>query len=104
MSKKAKRTKAPIISFMIKQRKGKQFKDQIKKVYNGFYNEPQTMKMLSIKLKIDRANICWYCRDFRKNKQLGIVKKGLCKITKRYVNYYTTNPELISINPQTKLF
>ena len=104
MSKKAKRTKAPIISFMIKQRKGKQFKDQIKKVYNGFYNEPQTMKMLSIKLKIDRANICWYCRDFRKNNQLGIVKKGLCKITKRSVNYYTTNPELISINPQTKLF
>ena len=86
------------------QSKDKQFKDQLKKVYNGFYNEPQTMKMLSIKLKIDRANICWYCRDFRKNNQLGIVKKGLCKITKRYVNYYTTNPELISINPQTKLF
>jgi len=99
-----KRTKAPIISFIIKQSKGKKFKDQFKKVYNGFYNEPQTMKMLSVKLKIDRANICWYCRCFRKNNQLGIVKKGLCKITKRYVNFYTTNPDLIPNNPQTKLF
>lgn len=103
MSKKAKRTKAPIISFMIKQRKGNKIKDQLKEVYNGFYKEPQSMKMLSIKLKIDRANICWFCREFRKNNQLGIFKKGLCKITKRYVNYYTTNPELIPIDKQIKL-
>ena len=99
-----KRTKAPFISFMIKHRKDKQFKDQLKKVYIGFFKEPQSMKMLSIKLKIDRANICWFCREFRKNNQLGIVKKGVCKITKRVVNYYTTNPELIPIDKQTKLF
>lgn len=104
MTKKAKRTKAPIISFMIKQRKSKKIKDQLKEVYKGFYKEPQSMKMLSVKLKIDRANICWFCRDFRKNNQLGIFKRGLCKITKRYVNYYTTNPELIPIDKQTKLF
>lgn len=103
MSKKAKRTKAPIISFMIKQRKGNKIKDQLKEVYNGFYKEPQSMKMLSIKLKIDRANICWFCREFGKNNQLGIFKKGLCKITKRYVDYYTTNPELIPIDKQIKL-
>ena len=99
-----KRTKAPFISLMIKQRKDKQFKDQLKKVYIGFFKEPQSMKMLSIKLKIDRANICWFCRHFRKNNQLGIAKKGVCKITKRVVNYYTTNPELIPTNNQSKLF
>ena len=88
---------------MIKQRKDKQFKDQLKEVYKGFYNEPQTMKMLSIQLNIDRANICWFCREFRKLNQLGIFKRGLCKITKRYVNYYTTNPELIPIVKQIKL-
>ncbi len=99
-----KRTKAPFISLTNKQRKGKQFKDQLKKVYIGFFKEPQSMKMLSIKLKIDRANICWFCGKLRKNNQLGIVKKGMCKVTKRIVNYYTTNPELIPIDKQTKLF
>lgn len=104
MSKKPKRTPAPLISLMIKQRKDNKIKDQLKEVYKGFFNEPQSMKMLSIKLNIDRANICWFCREFRKNNQLAIFKKGLCKITKRYVNHYTTNPELIPIDKQTKLF
>jgi hypothetical protein len=98
-----KTTSTPSYSFTL-QRKDKKIKDQLKEVYNGFYKEPQSMKMLSIKLKIDRANICWFCRDFRKNNQLGIFKKGFCKITKRYVNYYTTNPDLIPIDKQTKLF
>lgn len=98
------RTKAPKLSLLIKQRKDKQFKDQLQKVYLGFFKEPQSMKMLSIQLNIDRANICWFCREFRKYNQLGIAKKGLCRITKRYVNYYTTNPELIPIDKQTKLF
>lgn len=93
-----------LIKSLNSQSKDRQNIDQLKEVYNGFYKEPQSMKMLSIKLKIDRANICWFCRDFRKNNQLGIFKRGLCKITKRYVNYYTTNPELIPIDKQTKLF
>ncbi len=96
-------TSAPFKSLNL-QGKDMQFKDQLKEVYKGFYNEPQTMKMLSIQLNIDRANICWFCREFRKNNQLGIFKRGFCKITKRYVNYYTTNPELIPIDKQTKLF
>lgn len=84
--------------------KDKHFKDQFSKVYKGFFEQPQSMKMLSIKLNIDRANICWYCRELRKNNRLGIAKKGICSITKQVVNYYTTNPELIQSTNQTKLF
>lgn len=86
------------------QNKNKHFKAQFNKVYKGFFEQPQSMKMLSIKLKIDRANICWYCREFRKNNKIGIVKKGICTITKRVVNFYTTNPELMQSTNQFKLF
>jgi hypothetical protein len=91
-------------SSLIKHREDKKIKDQFKRVFEGFFKEPQSMKMLSVKLKIDRANICWFCRDLRKENKLGIVKRGVCAITKQRVNYYTTNPELFPISKQTKLF
>lgn len=102
MANKRKRTS---LKFLLnKQSKDRKVKDQLKRVFEGFYKEPQSMKMLSVKLKIDRANICWFCGEFRKNNQLGIVKKGICLITKHSVNYYTTNPELFPKSNQTKLF
>jgi len=73
----------------------KQFKAQFRKVHKGFFEQPQSMKMLSVKLGIDRANICWFCRELRKNNKIGIAKKSICSITKRVVNFYTTNPDLI---------
>ena len=76
----------------------------LKKVFEGFYKEPQSMKMLSVKLKIDRANICWFCREFRKNGQIAIYKVGICAITKQRVNHYTTNPELFPKSNQLNLF
>lgn len=91
-------------SLTINHRKDTQIKIQFKKVFEGFFKEPQSMKMLSIKLNIDRANICWFCRELRKNNQLGIVKKGICLITKQRVNYYTTNPELFIKSNQLKMF
>lgn len=103
MSKNTKPTSTPNITLNL-QSKDKQILDQLQKVFNEFYKKPQSMKMVSVKLKIDRGNICWFCREFRLNNKLGIAKRGFCKITKRLVNYYTTNPDLIPINPQTKLF
>jgi hypothetical protein len=99
-----KKSNIPPNNSLNKQDKDKEFKDQFSKVYKGFFEQPQSMKMLSVKLNIDRANICWYCRDLRKNNRLGIAKKGICSITKQVVNFYTTNPELIQSTNQTKLF
>jgi hypothetical protein len=84
--------------------KDNQITDQLKRVFEGFFKCPQSMKMLAVKLNIDRANICWYCREFRKKNQIGIVKKGICSITKHRVNYYTTNPELFPKSNQLTLF
>jgi hypothetical protein len=87
-----------------KQGKDKGLKDQLSKVYKGFFEQPQSMKMLSIRLKIDRANICWFCRDLRKSNKIDIAKKGVCKITNRVVNFYTTNPDLFQQSNQLKMF
>ena len=91
-------------SFGRVQGKDKLKKDQLKKIVEGFYNEPQSMKMLSEKLNIDRSSICWRCKDLREHNRIGIVKKAICKITKRKVNFYTTNLELIEPSNQLKLF
>tara|TARA_R110002124_G_scaffold201690_1_gene368252 strand:- start:85 stop:390 length:306 start_codon:yes stop_codon:yes gene_type:complete len=87
-----------------KQSKNKKFIDQFSEVYKGFLEQPQSMKMLSEKLKIDRANICWFCRDLRKSNKIDIAKKGVCKITNRIVNFYTTNPDLFQQSNQLKMF
>lgn len=82
----------------------KYFLVQLKVIYDGFFSEPSTMKELSVKTGIDRSSICWYCRTMRQNKQLAVVKKMYCSITKRLVNQYTTNPALMPIQSQMKLF
>ena len=87
-----------------KQSKNKEFTDQFNEVYKGFFEQPQSMKMLSIRLNIDRANICWFCRDLRKSERIDIAKKGVCKITNRVVNFYTTNPDLFEQSNQLKMF
>lgn len=87
-----------------KQSKNKEFTDQFSEVYKGFFEQPQSMKMLSIRLNIDRANICWFFRDLRKSDKIDIAKKGVCKITNRVVNFYTTNPDLFQQPNQLKIF
>lgn len=99
---KNKSTSAPSNS-LNKQHEDTHFKDQLNLVFEGFFEKPQSMKMLSVKLKIDRANICWFCREFRKSNKLGIARKGICAITKRVVNYYTTNPDFIPASIQIVL-
>ena len=82
----------------------KYFLVQLKVVYDEFFKSPSTMKELSVKTGIDRASICWYCRTMRQNKQIAVVKRMYCSITKRLVNQYTTNPLLMPIQTQLNLF
>ncbi len=80
-----------------------EFEAQKVKVYEGFYELPQSMKMLSVRLGIDRANICWFVRQFRLSNRVGVAKKSKCAITKRIVNFYTTDPLLYANANQLKL-
>lgn len=51
-----------------------------------------TMKTISVKTGIDRANICRFIARKRANNSVFLVKKGICPITKsERVGFYTTS-------------
>ena len=79
------------------------FKTQSKIIFDEFFKQPRTMKELSVITGIDRSNICWFCREMRKNKSIAVYNKVYCSITKHKANRYTTNPQLFNINPQLTL-
>lgn len=80
------------------------FKDQFRKVFTEFFKQPQTMKQVSIKTNIDRANICWYCRKLRKSNNIAAIKKVFCPVTKHRAILWTANPELFPKSNQLNLF
>ena len=84
--------------------KVKQTADQYSQTFAEYFKQPQTMKMVSVKTGIDRANICRYNRTLRKSNLVAIFKVGRCPITRHRANFYTTNPQLFPVNLQGKLF
>ncbi len=78
--------------------KGNNFTTQYNTTYNSFFEQPQSMKELSICTGIDRASICRYVRTMRLLKAIAVYKRSYCSITKRLVNKYTTNPDLFPIH------
>jgi len=51
-----------------------------------------TMKHVSVKTEIDRANICRFIANLRKSNSVYLVRKGICPITKSCgVGFYTAN-------------
>jgi hypothetical protein len=86
------------------QAKDTKFIDQLNKVYNVFFERPSTMKEVDIVCGVMRENICWYVRTLRKAGKIYLINKRACKVTKHTAGEYTTNPALIPIDKQTKLF
>lgn len=79
--------------------------DQLKIVFNAFFENPKTMQEVSIETGIMRSNICWYIRYFRNQRIIALVGYRKCNITKySKVGTYTTNPDLFPISNQLKLF
>ncbi|GAB2629968.1 hypothetical protein GCM10027035_25480 [Emticicia sediminis] len=86
------------------QSKDKQHLDQFQKVFNEYFKQPFTMKMVSVNCNIDRANICWYNRDLRRLGRIKAVRKGICPITKHRAIYWTTNPQFFPKESQLNIF
>jgi hypothetical protein len=85
--------------------KDKEFKQQLKIVFEAFYSRPATMLMISKETGIYRANICRYVAKYRKQGAIFLIKKGLCPISKHPASFLTTNPELFTpIVEQLKFF
>jgi hypothetical protein len=78
---------------------------QFQVVYLSLFNQPKTMLMVEKETGIMRSNICRYIATLRKRDCIGIVKKGICPISKySAVQYLTTNPQLFQKSNQLNLF
>ena len=81
-----------------------QAKDQLKKVFNAFFEFPKTMKEVDIETSVMRENICRYVRTLRNENRIALVSYRKCKITgNNKVGTYTTNPDLFPKSNQLKL-
>ena len=53
-----------------------------------------TMKQISVKTEIDRANVCRFVSKMKRYNSIYLVRKGICPITKDIAGFYTTNFDL----------
>ena len=90
-------------SLTVRQGKDKKI-DQLKAVFQSFFNSPKTMKEADADSGIMRENICRYVRTFRQSKSIVVLRKRYCKVTKHLANEYTTNPDLFPKPIQLTLF
>jgi hypothetical protein len=90
-------------SLTVRQGKDKKI-DQLKAVFQSFFDSPKTMKEADADSGIMRENITRYVRTFRQNKSIVVLRKRYCNVTKHLANEYTTNPDLFPKPTQLTLF
>ena len=61
-----------------------------------------TMKQVSIKTDVDRANICRFVGKMKRSNSIYLVRRGICPITKDIAGFYTTNYNLYLTNKGLK--
>ena len=82
-----------------------QAKNQLKTVFNAFFESPKTMLEVDAETNIERANICRYVLAFRKENRIALIGYRRCTITGHpKVGSYTTNPEMFPKSNQLKMF
>jgi hypothetical protein len=86
----------PKKSLRISKHKDKDFKAQMKRVFEAFKRNPSTMLMVSIETGVLRANICRYVAVWEKQGKIHLLKRELCKISKHPAGYYTTDTKLFT--------
>lgn len=83
----------------------KEYIIQKNKVFNALKESPKTMLMVAKETGIERASVCWFVRDFRKNGLIQVHKVGFCPITKHRAAFLTTNKSLFKVqSAQLNLF
>jgi hypothetical protein len=79
-------------------------KDQLKAVFQSFFDSPKTMKEADKDCGVMRENICRYVGTFRKNNQIWVLRNRRCKVTGWYASELTTNPKLAPTDKPLTLF
>lgn len=82
-----------------------QAKNQMKKVFNAFFESPKTMLEVDAETNIERANICRYVGTLKLENRIALIGFRKCKVTgHNHVGTYTTNPEMFPKSNQYKMF
>lgn len=82
---------------LFKQDKDTHFQAQKQIVFNYLLTHTSTMKMVEVATGIDRANICRFFAEFRKENSIYKGRSGVCMITKFRAIYYTTRSHCLII-------
>ena len=78
---------------------------QKNKVFNSLKESPKTMLMVAKETGIERASVCWFVRDVRKNSLVQVHKISYCPITKHRAVFLTTDKSLFkAYSDQLSLF
>lgn len=79
--------------------------DQLRIVFNAFFENPKTMKEVDAETSVMRENICRYVSMLRNENRIALVGYRKCNVTGfKKVGTYTTNPELFPKSNQLKMF
>lgn len=70
------------------------FEAQMKLVFKAFL-KPKTMKEVAVQTNIDRSNITWYLRQWKRSEVIWQIRKGRCPITGRVAGFWTTDRQLV---------
>lgn len=81
----------------------KEYKTQFKKVFEAFKEKPKTRLQVAVETNILRGNVCYFVRDLRQRKQITVVKKGKCPISKHRAEFLSTDEKLLP-KPDPELF
>ncbi|WP_209399822.1 hypothetical protein [Pseudozobellia sp. WGM2] len=90
--------------FHKRQGKDKDFKNQLKTIFQYLQEHVATASMVSAATGIPQKNICRYKRDLEKAGRLWEIEKKHCKQTGFKAWYLTTNPEQSPGSNQLNLF
>lgn len=81
----------------------REYKTQFKKVYEAFKDKPKTRLEVALETNILRGNVCYFVRDLQKLKQIAVIRKGKCPITKHKAEFLSTDEKLLP-PPELELF
>jgi hypothetical protein len=98
------KTDTPENSLFPSQDKDTKYIAQFKRINEYFKNKTASRFMAAVENDIPIQNVCRYADNLLKSANMAVVKKDRCAISKRLVQFLSTNPALFPRSNQLNLF
>jgi nitrogen regulatory protein PII len=75
---------------------------KMQRVFNAFNGQPKTVLMVSVETGVLRADIVRCITKLEQRNRIGVVRIGICPVSKHRAEFYTTDFELFpTVKPKT---